>query len=188
MDRIAGLVDRMLSLGREQQANLSTFNLHSAIHRARRTFDAAQMQRGGQVRLVEEFDPSLPPVMADEEGLVQVLLNLMSNAADACDSGPDAQIILQTRFVSGLRAWRLGRQQRLPIELRVCDTGPGLDPVLADHIFEPFVTSKPQGQGLGLALVNKLVRDMGGRIYHERNTARGTTEFVVNLPLAAKEG
>jgi two-component system nitrogen regulation sensor histidine kinase GlnL len=79
---------------------------------------------------------------------------------------------------------RLGRPIKLPIEVQVSDNGPGIDPALRDHIFEPFVSSKKNGQGLGLALVNKLVRDMNGRISHERDEAEGWTHFRVHLPMA----
>jgi two-component system nitrogen regulation sensor histidine kinase GlnL len=134
--------------------------------------------------LVEEFDPSLPLVHGNEDSLVQVLINLISNARDACRGAGEPQIVLRTRFVSGLvhNAIRLGRPVRLPIELRVSDNGPGVDPGLREHIFEPFVTSKKNGQGLGLALVNKLVRDMNGRIGHERD--EGWTHFKVHLAVA----
>ena len=73
---------------------------------------------------------------------------------------------------------------RLPVQLRVSDNGPGVEPAMRDHIFEPFVTTKKSGQGLGLALVRKLVRDMNGRISHERDDALGWTHFRIHLPLA----
>jgi two-component system nitrogen regulation sensor histidine kinase GlnL len=98
-------------------------------------------------------------------------------------------VTLRTRFVSGLalNVMRLNRPVKLPIEVQVTDNGPGIDPALADHIFEPFVTSKPHGQGLGLALVSKLVRDMNGRLTHERDEAVGLTHFRVHLPMARQE-
>ena len=94
--------------------------------------------------------------------------------------------MVRTRFVSGLarNVMRLGRPVKLPIEVQVSDNGPGVDPALREHIFEPFVSSKKNGQGLGLALVNKLVRDMDGRIGHERDEAGGWTHFRVHLPMA----
>ncbi|RKF23604.1 PAS domain-containing sensor histidine kinase [Altericroceibacterium spongiae] len=183
VDRIAKLIDRMQRLGREQPEPVAPCNLHAIIRRAAEVAEAAGMKG---VRLIEEFDPSLPPVLAHEDSLVQVLINLISNARDACKDREDARIVLRTRFVSGLvlNAIRLGRPIRLPIEVRVSDNGSGIDPALRDHIFEPFVSSKKNGQGLGLALVNKLVRDMNGRISHERDEAEGWTHFRIHLPMA----
>lgn len=183
VDRIAKLIDRMQRLGREQPEPVGPLNLHSAIHRACDTVFA-----GGEdgIALREEFDPSLPPVLANEGALVQVLVNLVANARDACSGTATPEITIRTRFVSGLvlNVIRLGRPVKLPIEVQVSDNGPGVDPALADHIFEPFVTSKANGQGLGLALVRKLVRDMDGRITHERDESAGLTHFRIHLPMA----
>lgn len=183
VDRIAQLIDRMQRLGREQPEPVGPLNLHAAIRRACETVKAAS---DAPLPLREEFDPSLPPVLGNEGALVQVLINLVSNARDACEGVADPQIVIRTRFVSGLvmNVMRLGRPVKLPIEVQVSDNGPGVDPALRDHIFEPFVSSKKNGQGLGLALVNKLVRDMHGRISHERDEAAGWTHFRVHLPIA----
>ena len=183
VDRIAKLVDRMQSLGREKPEPVAPCNLHEVIRRACSVIEVANEK---DVRLAEEFDPSLPSVLGNEDGLVQVLINLISNARDACRDADDPQIVIRTRFVSGLvlTAIRLGRPVKLPIEVRISDNGPGIDPALRDHIFEPFVSSKKNGQGLGLALVNKLVRDMDGRISHERDESEGWTHFKVHLPIA----
>jgi len=183
VDRIAALIDRMQRLGREQPEPVAPLNLHAAIHRACDTvFPATERER----ILREEFDPSLPPVLGNEGALVQVLINLIANARDACAGARQPEVTIRTRFVSGLvlNVIRLGRPVKLPIEVQVSDNGPGIDPALADHIFEPFVTSKSNGQGLGLALVRKLVRDMDGRITHERDEAAGLTHFRINLPMA----
>jgi two-component system nitrogen regulation sensor histidine kinase GlnL len=182
VDRIAQLIDRMQRLGRERPDPVAPLNLHEAIHRACDTVSAS----GIDVPIREEFDPSLPPVLANGGALVQVLINLITNARDACAGVRDPEIVIRTRFVSGLvmNVMRLGRPVKLPIEVQVSDNGPGIDPSLRDHIFEPFVSSKKNGQGLGLALVNKLVRDMDGRIGHERDEAGGWTHFRVHLPMA----
>ena len=187
VDRIAKLIDRMQSLGREQPEPVAECNLHEVIRRARAVVDAAAKD---DVPIVEEFDPSLPPVLGNADGLVQVLINLISNAREACRGAADPKVIIRTRFVSGfvMNAIRLGRPIRLPIQVRISDNGPGIDPALRDHIFEPFVTSKKNGQGLGLALVKKLVRDMDGRITHERDEAEGWTHFNVHLPVAKPAG
>jgi two-component system nitrogen regulation sensor histidine kinase GlnL len=183
VDRIAQLIDRMQRLGREQPEPVGPVNLHAAIRRASETVNAASHS---EIPLREEFDPSLPAVLANEGALVQVLINLIANARDACQGAKAPQIVVRTRFVSGLarNVMRLGRRVKLPIEVQVSDNGPGVDPGLRDHIFEPFVSSKKNGQGLGLALVNKLVRDMDGRIGHERDEAAGLTHFRVHLPVA----
>jgi two-component system nitrogen regulation sensor histidine kinase GlnL len=186
VDRIAQLIDRMQRLGREKPAPVTALNLHQAVRRASETVFSGDAQA---TVLHEEFDPSLPPVLANEGSLVQVLVNLLSNARDACKGEAEAAITVRTRFVSGLarNVMRFARPVRLPIEVQVSDNGPGIDAAVADHMFEPFVTSKPHGQGLGLALVSKLVRDMNGRITHERDEKAGLTHFRVHLPMAREE-
>jgi len=126
-------------------------------------------------------------VLANRDALEQVLINLISNARDAAQGqGGGGEIIVQTRFVSGLAfsAIRNGRAVPLPIEITISDNGPGIDPALQGHVFEPFVSSKPSGQGLGLSLVRKLVRDMNGNISHDRDSRSGLTHFRLHLPQA----
>ena len=187
VDRIAGLIDRMQQLGSAPMAVTGTCNLHEAIRSALTSVRAA---RGTAVELAEEFDPSLPRVSADAAALQQVLINLVGNACDACAGQGTPRVEIRTRFVSGLvyNVIRLGKATRLPVEVVVTDNGGGIDPDLRDHVFEPFVTSKPHGQGLGLALVRKLVRDMGGRIAHERDDKAGLTHFRINLAVAPVVG
>lgn len=185
VDRIAQLVDRMQQLGSAATVVSSPCNLHEAIRNAVGT---VRTSRGSDVEIVEEFDPSLPPVLADRTALEQILINLIANACDAGREVASPRVVVRTRFNGGLvfNAIRLGKVTRLPIEVSVIDNGTGIDPALRDHVFEPFVSSKPQGQGLGLALVRKLVRDMGGRIAHERDDRAGLTLFRINLPVAPK--
>lgn len=184
VDRIAKLIDQMQSLSRESAEPVTPCNLHEAVRRARAVLDAG----GSPLPIVEEFDPSLPPVLGNADGLVQVLINLLANARDATGGVERPQIVVRTRFASGLQLHHGadGTPVRLPIELRVSDNGPGVDPALREHLFEPFVTTKKQGQGLGLALVRRLVRDMNGRIGHERDEAGGWTHFRLHLPLASE--
>lgn len=184
VDRIAMLIERMQKLSRRTPNPVEPCNLHFAARRAIDVLQAAQDKDA--LRIEEEFDPSLPAVLGNPDGLVQVLINLLSNAREACAGMEDGRIVVRTRFASGLQLHTsdTGRSVRLPIELRVSDTGPGVDPSMREHIFEPFVTSKGSGQGLGLPLVRKLVRDMSGRISHERDEATGWTHFRVHLPLA----
>ncbi len=183
VDRIARLIDRMQQLGSRSRIETGPCNLHQAIRNAMATVRAG---RDDGCEFVEEFDPSLPSVEADQVALEQVLINLLANGCDACVEIEHPQISVRTRFVSGLvfSAIRLGKATRLPIEITVTDPGPGLPPALRDHVFEPFVSGKQNGQGLGLALVRKLLRDMGGRIVHERDERAGLTHFRINLPVA----
>ena len=186
VDRIARLIDRMQQLGSSTPDPVSPCNLHEVIQSAIGTVRAAS---DNHFTIVEEFDPSLPAVLASHDALEQVLINLLSNARDAAVSGAEQPIVVvRTRFVSGLvfSAITLGRTVRLPVEITVSDNGIGIEPHLRDHVFEPFVTSKKSGQGLGLALVRKLVRDMGGRIGHDRDERASITNFRINLPLAPK--
>lgn len=181
--RIASLVDRMQRIGSRTAEPNAPLNLHESVRRAIATVRAAGL---GGVELVEEFDPSLPPVQGNEGALEQVVINLLSNARDACAGRDEARITVRTRYVSGLifNAMRPGRSVRLPIELTVSDNGPGIPRTLRDHVFEPFVSGKKNGQGLGLALVHRLVRDMDGRIAHDRDERAGLTHFRIHLSVA----
>ena len=184
VDRIAKLIDQMQTLSRRTATVLQPCNLHEAIRRACAVITAS----GSAPAITEEFDPSLPAVMGNVDALVQVLINLFANAAEAQGSNAAPRIVVRTRFASGLQLHRTsdGGAVRLPIELRVSDNGPGIEPGLRDHIFEPFVSSKKSGQGLGLALVRRLVSDMNGRVSHDREDPAGWTHFRVHLPIAGE--
>ncbi|MEM6856273.1 MAG: ATP-binding protein [Pseudomonadota bacterium] len=188
VDRIARLIDRMQQLGSQTSEASQPCNPHEAIRSAMATVKAAGLD-GAEI--IEEFDPSLPSVLANRDALEQVLINLISNARDAAISagesnGKSPRIIIRTRYVSGLvfSAIRFGRTVRLPIEICISDNGQGVGAELRDRLFEPFVSSKPTGQGLGLALVRKLIRDMDGSISHEREGRTGLTHFRIHLPIA----
>lgn len=187
VDRIALLIDQMQSLTRRTAAPVRPCNIYEPLSRVREIVETAHP---GSVRIVEQFDPSIPSVLADADNMVQVLLNLITNAREALEGQGDGCITLTTKFVSGVRV-RLShddRYIRLPVEIRVSDNGPGIDAQIAEDIFSPFVTTKKTGQGLGLALVQKLVRDMNGRIVHERDAVQGLTSFRLFLPLAPQQG
>lgn len=183
VDRVAKLIDQMQTLSRRTAAPVEPCNLHEVVRRASAVLGVAN--EAGP-RIEEEFDPSLPAVMGSPDALVQVLINLLANAREASRDAAKPRVTVRTRFASGLQLHTTadGEPVRVPIELRVSDNGPGIDPAMRDHIFEPFVTTKKTGQGLGLALVRKLVRDMNGRISHDRDEVGGWTHFRVHLPLA----
>ena len=185
VDRIARLIDRMQRLGSVTPEPVGPVNLHEVIR------SACQSVRAGSAQdfvIEEEFDPSIPAVLASRDALEQVLINLISNARDACLASHEPLVRVRTRFVSGfaLNTIRFGRSVKLPVEITVADNGPGIDKAIERQIFEPFVTGKKGGQGLGLALVKKLVGDMGGRISHERDTGSGMTLFRIHLPVAVE--
>jgi two-component system nitrogen regulation sensor histidine kinase GlnL len=135
------------------------------------------------VRFVEEYDPSLPPVLANRDQLIQVFLNLVKNAAEAIGDSGDGEIQLTTAFKPGVRMMVPGAPARvsLPLEFCVKDNGPGVPEDLMPHLFDPFVTTKPTGTGLGLALVAKIVGDHGGIIECESQPRR--TTFRVLMPM-----
>lgn len=186
VDRIANLIDQMQKLSRRTAPPVEPCNLHEAARRAIDVIEAALAAHGSRVRIIEEFDPSLPSILGSPDGLVQIIINLLSNAIEAGRDATEPKVTIRTRFASGLQLHTTdsGKPLRLPIELRVTDNGLGVDPAMREHIFEPFVTTKKSGQGLGLPLVRKLVRDMNGRITHERDEELKLTHFRIHLPLA----
>ena len=138
------------------------------------------------MKIRDEFDPSLPEVLVDPEAMIQVLTNLMSNAADAIFENSDPEITIITRYSFGasFSARDKDRKIRLPVEIVIRDNGPGVPDELESEIFAPLVSTKPDGQGLGLALVRKLMTDMNGRVRYERNDNLGYTQFILFLPIA----
>ena len=186
VDRIAELIDRMQELGSKGAEPVEAVNLHQCVRSATASVRAA---RSDSVTFSEEFDPSLPEVAASTASLEQILINLLTNAVDACSSQQNPKVTVRTRFVSGLAtsASQNNPSVALPIELSVIDNGPGFEAGLVDHVFEPFVTSKQNGQGLGLALVKKLANDMGARTNCERDDVAGETTFRLHLAIAGRK-
>jgi two-component system nitrogen regulation sensor histidine kinase GlnL len=159
-------------------------NIHEVLERVRK---AAQSGFARHVRLVEEYDPSLPPVRGNRDLLVQVFLNLVKNAAEALP-GSDGEIILTTAYRHGLRLAVPGGEgrQHLPLMVSVTDNGAGIPEDLRPYLFDPFVTTKRKGTGLGLALVAKVIGDHGGVIEFDSQPRR--TVFRVFLPVVAQDG
>ncbi len=184
VDRIAALIDRMQDFTDTRPRTLEPLNIYPLLDHARRVARAGFAR---DVAIEERFDPSLPLVQANHDALVQVLLNLLKNAAEATASQADRRITLATAYRHGMAvSATAGKPRRpLPIELLVIDNGPGAPADIADHLFDPFVSGKPEGQGLGLALVDKLVRDMGGIAQYAREGSPETTVFRILLPRAA---
>jgi two-component system nitrogen regulation sensor histidine kinase GlnL len=185
-DRIVKLVDRMEVFADQRPVERAPVNIHAVLDYVKRL---AQSGFARHFKFVEEFDPSLPPVFANRDQLVQVFLNLVKNAAEAIGEGAsDGEIQITTAFRPGVRLSLPGSKTRvsLPLEFCIKDNGPGVPEDLMSHLFDPFVTTKPTGSGLGLALVAKIVGDHGGIIECESQPRH--TVFRVLMPMFTGDG
>jgi two-component system nitrogen regulation sensor histidine kinase GlnL len=178
-DRIVKLVDRMEVFSDERPIEREPVNIHIVLDHVRRL---AKSGFARAIAIKDDFDPSLPQVYANRDQLVQVFLNLVKNAAEAVGGHADAEIVLTTAYKPGFRLSVPGNPSRvtLPLEFCVRDNGPGVPEELIPHLFEPFVTTKANGTGLGLALVAKIIRDHGGVIECESQPKK--TTFRVLMP------
>jgi two-component system, NtrC family, nitrogen regulation sensor histidine kinase GlnL len=183
-DRIVALVDRVEAFSDHRPIERDAVNIHEILERVRKL---AQSGFARHARFVEEYDPSLPPVHGNRDLLVQVFLNIVKNSAEALPNA-NGEIILSTGYRHGLRLAGPGGEGRrhLPLMVAVSDNGAGIPEEMRPYLFDPFVTTKRNGTGLGLALVAKVIGDHGGVIEFDSQPRR--TVFRVFLPVVAQDG
>ncbi len=184
VDRIAALIDRMQDFSDTRPLPIAGENIYPLIGHARR-LALAGFARG--VVIEERFDPSLPPAAINRDALLQILINLLKNAREAARLERNPRITITTAYRHGMSVAAAPGRARVPLPIEICviDNGPGAPPDIADHLFDPFVSGRPEGQGLGLALVDKLMRDMGGIVQYAREGTPEMTTLRLLLPRAA---
>ncbi len=183
-DRIVKLVDRIEVFGDARPLEREPINIHVVLDRVKLL---ATNGVARNVEIIEAYDPSLPPVHGHTDQLIQVFINLIKNAAEALEKTTEPKIRIATSFRPGVKISFAGNSERvsLPLEIVISDNGPGVPPDILPFLFDPFVTTKASGSGLGLALVAKTISEHGGVI--ECQSEPGCTSFRVLLPVSARQ-
>ena len=188
VDRIGRLVEQIEKFGTDEKAVYENFNVHTILRNAKLLFQSQSIRDGGkEIDLVENYDPSLPDVFGDKDALMQVVVNLIANAIEAIHSmqsnkGGQGVVEIKTLYRAGINRRRAdGSSQALPVEIRIIDNGPGVSDNLRERVFQPFVTGKANGHGLGLALVSTIIERHGGMV--DLTSKPGRTVFSLLLPI-----
>ncbi len=179
--RIVKLLEQVEQFGNLREPVRCEVNIHDILDRARRS---ALLGFGAHMAIVEDYDPSLPAAYGDSDQLLQVLLNLIKNASEASPHG--GTIRLRTFYEHSFRLRRSdGSGQALPLQIEIIDGGPGLPEEIKNDVFDPFVSGRENGTGLGLALASKIISDHNGWI--SVNSVPGRTVFRISLPLVPRD-
>jgi two-component system nitrogen regulation sensor histidine kinase GlnL len=169
------LLEQVEEFGNSRKLEMKAVNIHDILDRAKRS---SQLGFGAHIRFEEDYDPSLPTAKANSDQLLQVVLNLIKNASEACRNG--GKIKLKTSFDHSFRLRRSdGTGQALPLQIQISDNGPGLPLDIKEEVFDPFVSGKENGTGLGLALASKIISDHNGWI--SVDSVPGNTVFTISL-------
>ncbi|GLS99040.1 PAS domain-containing sensor histidine kinase [Sphingobium jiangsuense] len=186
VDRIAALIDRMQDFTTERKLECQPTNIYPVLDQA---IQIASAGFASGVKLVRHYDPSLPNALCHADTLAQVIINLLKNASEALTDTAHPQIRIETAFRHGVSVMLdEGKGNAvLPIEIAVIDNGPGVPAAIQDDLFNPFISGKSGGQGLGLALVDKLIRDMNGFVEYVRDKDLGESIFRIMLPMGTRE-
>lgn len=180
--RIVKLLGQVEQFGNLSEPDFQPVNVHDVLDRARRS---ALLGFGAHMKIVEDYDPSLPLAFGDPDQLLQVVLNLLKNASEATNGKPGA-IRLHSYFEHSFRLRRAdGSGQSLPLQIEIIDDGPGLPESIKGDVFDPFVSGRENGTGLGLALVSKIISDHSGWI--SVTSIPGKTVFRISLARAPKD-
>ncbi len=186
--RIVGLLDQVEQFGNTQEPSCKTLNIHDLLDRAQKS---AEVGFASHMQFKVEYDPSLPLTFVDGDQMIQVFLNLMKNAAEAAgqhfekDATRGGMITLKTFYDHAMRLRGAdGKNTHLPLQVEIIDNGPGIAPDIIRQVFEPFISGRENGTGLGLALVSKIISDHGAWI--SVDSRPGKCAFRISLPIAKK--
>ena len=177
VDRVSAMLERIEFLADQAELSKEPVNIHEVIRYTQSVLDLALQQ---PITFTERYDPSIPDIMANRDQLVQCLLNLIKNAAEALRETKNPAITLSTSYRHDYRL-KMQNQTTLPVHISIQDNGPGIPPETAERLFDPFVTTKKQGNGLGLTIAAKIAANHDG-LLELSTTQPGNTRFTLMLP------